>query len=90
MRHLIIDLDEKSSSNNKWSGPLGQMLDDAMELEIEHNIVKIDSSSLPVMPENVTKTLYTGQFYAHLIHKAIRTGQMSLRLALLEIGLLGG
>ena len=26
---------------------------DAMELEIEHNIVKIDSSPLPVMPETV-------------------------------------
>ena len=88
LRHLIIDLDEKTSSNNKWSGPLGQTLDDATELEIEHNIVNIYSSPLPVMPENVSKTLYTDQFYAHLIHKAIRTGQMSLRLTLLEIGLL--
>ena len=50
--HLIIDLDGKTLSNNKWSDPLGQMLDDAMELEIEHNIVKFDSSPLPVIPEN--------------------------------------
>ena len=62
------------------------MLDDAMELEIEHNIVKIDSSPLPVMPENVTKDLSTDQFYSYLIHEAIRTGHMSLRLTLLEIG----
>ena len=53
-----------------------------MELEIKHNIVKIDSSSVPVMPENVTKDLSTDKFYAYLFHEA----HMSLRMAFLEIG----
>ena len=30
LRHLIIDLDGKTLSNNKWSSSLGQMLDDAI------------------------------------------------------------
>ena len=72
--HLIIDLDGKTLSNNKWSNSLGQMLNDAMELEIEHNIVKFDSSPLPVIPKNA------GFIYWSII--CIRTG----RLALLEIG----
>ena len=62
------------------------MLDVAMELEIKHYIVKIYSSPLPVMPENVTKDLSTDKFYAYLIHEAIRTGHMSLMLTLFEIG----
>ena len=48
----------------------------AMELERKHNIVKIDSSSLPVMPENITKDLSTDQFNVYIIHEAIRTGLM--------------
>ena len=62
------------------------MPDGAMELEIEHDILMIDSHPLPVMPENVTKDLSIDQFSAYLIHEAIRTGHMSFRLALLEIG----
>ena len=38
------------------------------------------------MPENITKDIYTDKLYAYLIHEAIRTGHMSFRLALLEIG----
>ena len=82
LRHLSIDLDGTTLSNNKLSGPLGKMLDNAMELEIKHNIVKIDSFLLPVVPEDVTKDLSTNKFYAYLFHEA----PMSLRLAFLEIG----
>ena len=46
----------------------------------------MDSSPLPVMPENRTKDLSADQFYACLIYEAIKTGHVSLRLALLKKG----
>ena len=86
LRHLITELDGKTLSNNKWSGPLGQMLDDATEMEIDSKIEKVEAAPLPSMPIEVIKDLSTDQFYAYKIHEAIRTGNMSARLALLEIG----
>ena len=41
LRHLIIELDGPTLSNNKWSGPLGNMLDSATELDINNNFIKI-------------------------------------------------
>ncbi|KAK8383358.1 hypothetical protein O3P69_019021 [Scylla paramamosain] len=34
LRHLIQELDGKTLSNNRWSGPLGKMMDSATELQI--------------------------------------------------------
>ena len=62
------------------------MLDDATEMEIDSKINKVEAAPLPSMPTEVVKDLSTDQFYAYKIHEAIRTGNMSARLALLEIG----
>ena len=34
LRHLIISLDSPTKCENKWSGPLGKMLNTATDLEI--------------------------------------------------------
>ena len=86
LRHLIIDVDGKTLSNNKWSGPLGNMLDDATDMEIESKIKIVECIPLPTIPPEVVKDLSTDQYYAYLIHEAIRTGKISARLASLEIG----
>ena len=49
LRHLIIDLDGPTLSNNKWKGPLGKMIDAATVLEIDlhqyHSGTTSDSST---------------------------------------------
>ena len=42
LRSLILAVDGKSLSNNKWSGPIGNMLNDATSLDINHSFSKID------------------------------------------------
>ncbi|XP_065676742.1 uncharacterized protein LOC136092430 [Hydra vulgaris] len=37
LRHLIVELDGKTLSNNKWSGDLGKLLDTVTDLEINKN-----------------------------------------------------
>ena len=41
LRHLIMTLDGKTLSNNKWAGKIGNMLDTATELEIDHSFAKL-------------------------------------------------
>ena len=87
LRHLIIELDGPTLSNNKWSGPLGKMLDSATELEINDNFSKIDvGPALPELTDNIIKDLSTDQFYGYMIIKAIRTGVLPDRVAHLKIG----
>jgi hypothetical protein len=86
LRHLIITLDGKTLSNNRWSGPLGQMLDDAPDLSVNKKFKKIDCTPLPQLKPEVLKDLSTDQAYAYKIHEAIWTGIVSDQLANLQIG----
>ena len=87
LRHLIIDLDGPTLSNNRWSGPLGKMLDTATELEINPNFTKITvGPPLIQLSDEVIKDLSTDQFYGYMMSNAIRTGVLPERLAHLEIG----
>ena len=87
LRHLIIELDGPTLSNNKWSGPLGKMLDTATELEINPRFPKIEIGPPSIeLREEVINDLSTDQFYAYLITTAVKTGVVPERLANLEIG----
>ena len=87
LRHLIQELDGPTKSHNKWSGPLGNMLDEATHLEINANFPKVDvGPPIPVLPEEVVKDLSTYQSYAYHIAQAIRSREVPQSLALLEIG----
>lgn len=87
LRQLIHALDGPTKSNNKWSGPLGNMLGEATQLEINKHFQKIEiGPPIPVLPPEVVQDLSTDQSYAYQIAKAIRSGQVPDSLALLEIG----
>ena len=87
LRHLVIFLDGPTLSSNKWSGPLGGMLDNATELEINPNFSKITiGPPLIELSQEVIKDLSTDQNYSYLIVNAIRSGELPKRLACLEIG----
>ena len=87
LRKLITELDGPTLSHNRWSGPIGQLLDTATELEVDPKFTKIDAGPpLIQLRQEVIKDLSTDQSYAYKITEAIRTGQLSKTLANLEIG----
>ena len=87
LRKFIIELDGPTLSNNKWSGPLGQLLDSATDLEINPNFKKIDKGPpLIQLKQEVIKDLSTDQSYSYKITEAIRSGDLLTNLANLEIG----
>ena len=74
-------------SNNKWSGPIGKMLDSATELDINPDFTRITiGPDLPQLSAKVIKDLSTDQSYCYRIANAIRTGVLPKDLAMLEIG----
>jgi hypothetical protein len=84
---LITALDGKTLSNNKWTGNIGKMLDTATELEIDPSFTKLSiGEPLISLSDNVVKDLSTDQAYGYRITQAIRTGELPIDLALLEIG----
>ena len=87
LRHLITALDGKTLSNNKWTGDIGKMLDNATELEINPSFTKLSiGEPLISLSDDVVKDLSTDQAYGYRIIQAIRTGELPTDLALLEIG----
>ena len=66
LRHLIVSLDGPRKCENKWSGPLGKMLNTETGLEINPSFTKIDIAPLLIIltPE-VIKGLSTDQSYAY-------------------------
>ena len=87
LRHLIQQLDGQTLSNNKWSGPIGKMLDSATELDINDKFQRLPSQQgiLPLSDE-VVNDLSTDQSYGYRITKAIQSGELPKDLALLSIG----
>jgi len=87
LRHLIKELDGPTLSNNKWSGPIGKMLDSATELELDPNFTKITvGPPLIALKESVIEDLSTDQYYGYMIVSAIRSSVVPTRLGNLEIG----
>jgi len=87
LRRLIMTLDGKTLSNNKWTGEIGKMLDTATELAIDSSFTKV-SIGEPFIPltDSVINNLSADQAYGYRITQAIRTGELPADLALLEIG----
>ena len=87
LRHLVTALDGRTLSSNKWSGPLGKMLDSATDLEINPNFERIEiGPPLPNLTDEVIRELSTDQSYGYRIVSAIRSGTVPKDLALLQIG----
>ena len=80
-------LDGKTLSNNKWTGNIGKMLDSATELEIDPSFSKLSiGQPLISLSDSVVKDLSTDQAYGYRITQALKTGELPVDLALLEIG----
>lgn len=87
LRHLVTSLDGPTLSNNRWSGPVGKLLDTATELEINHSFTRITTGPpLIDLGEAVVNDLSTDQAYGYKIVTAIQTGRLPPSLALLEVG----
>ena len=87
LRHLIIDHDGPILSNSKFSGPIGKLLDNVTEFEIDPNFSPINvGPSLIKLNDEVVKDLSTDQHYGYLIASAIIKGEVPPKLALLEPG----
>ena len=87
LRRLIKELDGPTLSNNKFSGPIDQLLDSATDLEIIKKFPKtLVGPPLITLPDKVIKDLSTDQHYGYRMVSAIRRGNIPGGLALLEIG----
>ena len=88
LRRLIKFLDGSTQSNNQWSGPLGKLLNNATDLEINPGYMKVCESAPPLiyLSPDIIKDLSTDQSYAYQIVTSIKTGVLPKRLSLLEIG----
>ena len=86
LRHLVTQVDGPTLSSNKWSGPLGRMLDNATDLKINQNFTKLTiGPPLIELTQEVISDLSTDQYYSYLIETAIRSGVIPDRLTCLEI-----
>ena len=86
LRHLIMEIDGKTMSKNRWTGPLGKMLDNVTDLAVAKKIKHIEAPQLPILQPQILLDLSTDQAYAYKIHEGIRIGHISTSLTLLEIG----
>ncbi|ESO04063.1 hypothetical protein HELRODRAFT_173137 [Helobdella robusta] len=87
LRHLIHELDGQTLSNNRWSGPIGKIFDDAVDLDINPNFIRI-TVGLPLieLKQSLIDDLSTDQYYGYMIVNAIRSSVVPDRLANLQIG----
>ena len=87
LRHLIVELDGPTLSNNKLSGPVGKLLDSVMDLDINPHFTRICvGPPLIKLPDEVLQDLSTDQHYGYKLVCAVREGVFPARMALLEIG----
>lgn len=87
LRHLIVDLDGPTLSDNRFSGPIGKLLNSVTEFDINPSFKKIYvGPPLIELPDKVVQDLSTDQLYGYKIVNAIRNGMLPTRMALLEIG----
>ena len=83
-RHLLQDLDGKTSSDHTFSGPIGKTLEN-LEINPKFTPVRI-GYPLIELDQEVIDDLSTDQKYAYRIVLAVRSGILSADLANMDIG----
>ena len=86
LRHLLTALDGPTSSKDGFTGPIGRLLGDVNELEINPNFKPVSGEGLVLLPEDVVRGLSTDQHNCYRLMKAVMSGQMSKELAGLKCG----
>ena len=86
-QRLVITLDGRTLSNNRWMGPIGKLLDQVTELPINPFFAKVTIGDplISLSPE-VVEDLSSDQLYAYNIDEGIRSGAIYNDFALLKIG----
>ena len=75
LKHLMIELDGQTTSNNKFSGPVEKIVDKVTKFRVKDNIPKLNAKiELIELREDVIKSLSHDQKYLYDITCAIKSG----------------
>ena len=88
LRKLIQKLDGKSLSGEKWSGPLGKLLNDVNKLPLNPNFTPITEFEMPEIPPDVLSGMSEDQKYLAKIIDILVTGVIPDQFERYEIGTL--
>ena len=88
VRALVIKLDGKSLSDNKFSGELGKLLGNVTDLPIDPTFKPWSEYELPEMPPEVEKQLNNDQKYLYKLVRVLITGIIPPGFDKYEIGVL--
>lgn len=87
LRHLVIDLDGKTISDNKFLGPIGKLLSNVTSLKVKDKIPKLDVEiELIELDSEIVRSLSHDQKYLYEITRAIKSGTFPNDLREREIG----
>lgn len=87
LRHLMVKLDGKTISNNKFDGPIGKCIPKVLELPVLEQIPPIDIQiDLIEMTDDILNDLSGDQKYLYDIVSAIKSQQMPIDLRCRKIG----
>ena len=87
LRHLMEGLDGRTNSDHSFSGPIGKLLNDVVNLDINPRFTPITVGPPPIeLDDDVIDDLSTDQKYGYRIVMAIRAGVVSVDLANMDIG----
>ena len=87
LRHLMEDLDGKTSSDHTFVGPIGKALENVVNLDINSKFVPITvGSPLIELDQDIIDDVSTDQKYGYRIVMAIRAGVIPADLANMDIG----
>ena len=75
LKHLMIELDGQTTSNNKFSGPVEKIVDKVAKFRVKDNIPKLNAKiELIELREDVIKSLSHDQKYLYDITCVIKSG----------------
>ena len=87
LRHLIQELDGKTTSDHTFSGPIGKVLSNVVNLDIKSKFTALKvGPALIELKQEVIEDLSTDQKYGYRMVNAIRTGFVPADLAKMDIG----
>jgi hypothetical protein len=87
LRHLMIQLDGKTTSKNNFSGSIGKLIGKATSFKVKDSIVKIEfPNAIIELDSEVVKSLSDDQKYLYKITHAINAGVFPENLKSKEIG----
>ena len=84
-KRLMKTLDGATVSANKYSGPIGKLLSEAENLELDENFVPIPCDGFPEIPEDVLREFNKDQKFLYKIAQIIVSGKIPDNFALYKI-----